>query len=112
MQFLTMRELCKAPKAALSKLTRDGKAVLTSNGKPTALMLNIDEGSFERVFGIVQEVERQLTAVRVSNLNASDAERSEAFERLMNFPRVKLPADFDCKKELAEAIDERFNSVD
>jgi len=112
MQFLTMRELCKAPKAALSKLTLDGKAVLTSNGKPAALMLNIDEGSFERVFGVVQEVERQLAAVRVSGLSVSDDERSAAFERLMSFPRVRLPADFDYKKELAEAIDERFNSVD
>jgi len=35
--------------------------------------------------------------------------RSEAFERLMNYPRVELPADFDYKKELAEAIDERYH---
>lgn len=112
MQFLTMRELCKAPKAALSRLTRDGKAVLTNNGKPTALMFNIDEGSFEQVFGIVQELERRMAAVHVSNLRESDNERSEAFERLMSFPRTKLPVDFDYKKELAEAIGERFNRAD
>jgi hypothetical protein len=112
MQFLTMRELCKAPKAALSRLTQDGKAVLTNNGKPTALMLNIDEGNFEQVFGIVQEVERRMVAVNVSDLRENDDERSKAFERLMNFPRAKLPADFDHKKELAEAIDERFNRAD
>jgi hypothetical protein len=37
--------------------------------------------------------------------------RKEAFDRLMNFPRVKVPADFDYKKELAEARDERFNRI-
>jgi len=39
----------------------------------------------------------------------ADRKREEAFEYLMNFPRVKLPDDFDYKKELAEARDERFN---
>jgi len=38
-----------------------------------------------------------------------DRKREEAFERLMNYPRVKVPDDFDYKKELAEARDERFN---
>jgi len=48
----------------------------------------------------------------VSNLDTYADERSKAFERLMSFPRVKLPADFDHKQELAEAIGERFNRVD
>lgn len=113
MQFLTMRELCKAPKATLLRLTQDGKAVLTNNGKPTALMFNIDEGSFELVFGILQEVEKRMAAAHVSaGFDVSGDERSAAFERLMSFPRAKLPADFDYKKELLEAIDERFESVD
>jgi len=68
MQFLTMRELSKTPKTALSRLTRDGKAVLTNNGKPAALLLNIDENNFERVFGLVQEVEKQMAAIREMNL--------------------------------------------
>ena len=45
------------------------------------------------------------------NALSSDKERSEAFERLMKFPRKKVPSDFDYKKELMEAIDERFGSV-
>ena len=45
------------------------------------------------------------------NALLSDKERSEAFERLMKFPRKKVPRDFDYKKELMEAIDERFGSV-
>ena len=38
MQFLTVRELSKSPKDTLTKLSKDGKAVLTNNGKPQALI--------------------------------------------------------------------------
>jgi DNA-damage-inducible protein J len=34
------------------------------------------------------------------------------FEAFMSFPRKKAPADFDEKKELMEALDERFNRAD
>jgi hypothetical protein len=65
MQFLTIREFSKSPKAALSKLARDGKAVLTNNGKPTALMLNVDAENFERVFLFLRQAE---TAKNVNKL--------------------------------------------
>jgi DNA-damage-inducible protein J len=35
-----------------------------------------------------------------------------AFDTLMQFPRKKLPPDFDDRKELMEALDERFNRAD
>jgi hypothetical protein len=111
MQFLTMREFSKAPKIALSKLARDGKAVLTNNGKPAAIMLTVNTESFEKVFNLVQEVERR-TPSRIYHPVASDKERLEAFEGLMEFPRKKVPPDFDYKKELMEAVDERFGSID
>ena len=95
MQFLSIREFSKAPKAALSKLAKDGKAVLTNNGKPAAIMININTESFEQVFNLVQEIEKRL----------------ESFERLMKFPRKKAPVDFDYKKEFMEAVDERYGSI-
>jgi hypothetical protein len=61
MQFLSMREFSKTPKTALSRLASEGKAVLTSNGKPAALMINVDAENFEMVFGIVQEAERRMS---------------------------------------------------
>jgi hypothetical protein len=57
MEFLSIREFSKSPRTALSKLVRDGKAVLTNNGKPAAIMLNVDSGSFEKVFAFIQQVE-------------------------------------------------------
>jgi len=42
MEFMTVRELSKSPKDTLTKLAKDGKAVLTNNGKPQALIFKID----------------------------------------------------------------------
>jgi len=111
MEFLTIRELSKTPKNALSKLARDGKAVLTNNGKPAAIMLTVNTESFEKVFNLLQELEKNTAAVHSYSSTISDKERSQAFERLMKFPRKKVPHGFDYKKELMEAIDERFDSV-
>jgi hypothetical protein len=111
MQFLTIREFSKAPKAALSKLAQDGKAVLTNNGKPAAIMITVNAESFERVFNLVQGVEKKASDGRFHIPNETGKEQFEAFERLMKFPK-RLPADFDYKKELMEAIDERFSAVD
>ena len=112
MQFLTIREFSKAPKNALSKLAKDGKAVLTNNGKPAAIMLTVNTESFERVFNLIQEVEKQTPIARIYPPAVNEKERLQAFERLMNFPRKKVPVDFDHKKELLEAIDERFGNID
>ena len=112
MQFLSIREFSKAPRAALSKLAQDGKAVLTNNGKPAAIIIPVNTESFERTLNIVQEVEKRSPPVRIRTPDISDEERAEAFERLMNFPRKKLPPDFDYKKELMESIDERYGSID
>jgi len=110
MQFLTVREFNKDPKIALSRLAQDGKAVLTNNGKPAAIMLTVNTESFEKIFNLVQEVEKR-TSTRIYHPIENDKERSDAFERLMKFPRKKVPFDFNCKKELMEAIDERFGSI-
>ena len=110
MQFLTIREFSKAPKTALTRLAQDGKAVLTNNGKPAAIMIAVNVDSFEQVFSLVQEAEKRSPVVRIHPPAADSKERLEAFERLMNFHRKKVPANFNYKKELLEAIDERFGS--
>ena len=112
MQFLSIREFSKAPKTALSKLAQDGKAVLTNNGKPAAIMLTVNTESFEQVFDLVQEVEKRSANVHIQRPAANDTERDEAFARLMGFRRKKVPSDFDYKKELMEARDERFGGID
>lgn len=46
LKWLSTRDLVARPGAALSALPRDGVALLTTNGKPRALLLPVDEASF------------------------------------------------------------------
>jgi hypothetical protein len=111
MLFLSIREFSKAPKEALARLARDGKAVLTSNGKPAAIMLNANAENFEQVFSLVEEAEKKALPPQVHVPQVSEQERNEAFERLMRFSRKPLPDNFNYKKALMEAVDERFGPV-
>ena len=75
MEFLTVRELSKSPKDTLSRLSKDGKAVLTNNGKPQALLFKIDGESFEKTLSFVQKLEflQNLTEMRLISLrNGND----------------------------------------
>ena len=76
MDFLTIRELSKYPKDTLTRLSKDGMAVLTNNGKPQALIFKIDEESFERTLSLLQKLElmqgiseMRLTSLRNGNAN-------------------------------------------
>jgi hypothetical protein len=112
MLFLSIREFSKAPKEALSRLAEDGKAVLTSNGKPAAIMLNANTENFEQIFSLVEEAEKKAPPSQVNRPQVSEPDRQDkAFERLMRFSRKPLPENFDYKQALMEAADERFDHV-
>ena len=59
MEFLTIREFSKSPKTALSRLAKDGKAVLTNNGKPAAIIFNVSPENFEKVFAFIQQADAE-----------------------------------------------------
>jgi len=75
MQFMTIRELSKSPKDTLTRLSKDGKAVLTNNGKPQALILKIDGENFERTLSILQKLEfmQNLTEMRLTSMRNGNA---------------------------------------
>lgn len=76
MQFLTIRELSKSPKESLTRLNKDKKAVLTNNGKPQALIIRIDENSFEKTLTMLQKLEfmQNLTEMRQVSMKNSNSE--------------------------------------
>jgi len=78
MEFLTVRELSKSPKNTLIRLSKDGKAVLTNNGKPQALILKIDENSFEKTLSLLQKLEfmQVLTEIRLAAIQNGTANMS------------------------------------
>lgn len=62
MQFYSVRDLRTSPKSVWESL-RGGEVVITNNGKPTALMLDISKGDFEETLRAVRHA-RAMTAVR------------------------------------------------
>ena len=47
MEFISIRNFRNATKNAWIALERDGKLVITNNGKPKAIMLGVDSDNFE-----------------------------------------------------------------
>jgi hypothetical protein len=78
MEFLTVRELSKSPKETLTRLSKDGKAVLTNNGKPQALIFKIDGDSFERTLSLLQKLEfmQTVSEMRLASMQNGNAEMS------------------------------------
>ena len=59
MNFYGIRELSNNTKSVLSSVAKGNKAIITDNGKPTAILLNINEDNFETVLNCVQQMEAQ-----------------------------------------------------
>ena len=63
MRFMSMRELQKSGGEIREALSNDGKVVITTAGKPTALMIQIGESDFEETLTLLNQV-RFAKAVR------------------------------------------------
>ena len=60
MNFYTARDLRTIPKNIWNTLSSDGEVIITNNGKPTALMLNISETNFNEVVNAVRQAKAMI----------------------------------------------------
>ncbi len=72
MEFVTVRDFRNSSKSIWDKVKRGEDIIVTNNGKPTALLINISEGGFEET---LQDIRR----ARLSRM--LDDAREEAAER-------------------------------
>lgn len=63
MQFYSVRDLNTSPKEIWLKLAESGEIVITNNGKPAALMIDVANGDVEETISAV----RQANAMRAVN---------------------------------------------
>jgi antitoxin (DNA-binding transcriptional repressor) of toxin-antitoxin stability system len=56
MEFLTSRELSAEPRQTWERLSQAGELVITNNGKPTAVIVNIRDGKFEETIKLIRQV--------------------------------------------------------
>lgn len=60
MEFFTVRDLRTIPKSIWENLASQGEVVITNNGKPTALMLDIADGNFEDTLKAVRQAKAMI----------------------------------------------------
>ena len=60
MRFYTARDLRTIPKNIWDSLRVSGEVVITNNGKPTALMLNVADDNFEEVSKAVRQAKAMI----------------------------------------------------
>lgn len=89
MNFYGIRDLSNNTKNVMTSVSTNKKVIITDNGKPSAIMLSINESNFETVLSFVQKLEMQLA---VSELQK---------QSLTNFPDGL--SDEDIQKEIEAA---------
>lgn len=72
MKFISSRELSTRPAKVYEELARTGKLVINYNGKPKALMVSIDEDSFE---GVWHAISRALAEYALNEIRESAKEK-------------------------------------
>lgn len=70
MNFYSIRDLRTESKNVWDNLSTGGEVVITNNGKPSALMINIPEGNFDE---IVQAVRQAKAMIAFNNMRSKAA---------------------------------------
>ncbi len=70
MEFYSVRDFRTESKAVWDSLARGGEVVITNNGKPAALMIEIPEGGFDET---VQAVRQARAMVAFNNMRGRAA---------------------------------------
>ena len=79
MKFISSRELSIKPAEVYKELAKSGKLIVNHNGKPRALMLSIDEDSFE---GLLAAVNKALAEFHVSHIR--EGAKRKGLDKLTN----------------------------
>jgi hypothetical protein len=75
MDYVSVRDLRSAPKQVWEKLSRSGRVVLTNNGKPQAVMFEVDASTLDETLAAFDQAEamRLLGSVHLDSLrNGTD----------------------------------------
>ena len=60
MNFYTVRDLRMTPKSIWDDLSSDEEVIITNNGKPKAILLNLEDENFEETLKAVRQAKAML----------------------------------------------------
>ena len=78
MNFFTVRDLRTTPKNVWDTLNEEKEVVITNNGKPSALMIPINDTNFDDVLGVIRQASamRAVTRMQMAAVKAGLDEMS------------------------------------
>jgi prevent-host-death family protein len=76
MNFYTVRDLRTHPREVWDKLSETQEIIITNNGKPTALMIEIDDENLEEVLASVRQsmAMRAVNKLRIASVRSGRSE--------------------------------------
>lgn len=77
MEFYSVRDLRTASGAVWSQLAKGGEVVITNNGKPSALMIEIPEGGFDETVQAVRQARAMIAFNSMRRRAAAEGFMSE-----------------------------------
>ena len=77
MNFYTIRDLRNTPKSIWENLNNDGEVIITNNGKPTAVLLNIEDGTLEETLKAIKQVKAIIAFSSMRSKSAKNGYMSE-----------------------------------
>jgi PHD/YefM family antitoxin component YafN of YafNO toxin-antitoxin module len=95
MEFLTVRDFRTSPRAVWEKLSSNGKVVITNNGKPAALMLEVDGSTLEETLDTLRQAEtlRLISKIQLQSVkNGTDAMTMDEIDAEIAAARAELSA--------------------
>lgn len=78
MNFYTVRDLRTTPKSIWDNLSSGEEVVITNNGRPAALMLDIADGSFEETIKAVRQAKAMIAFNSMRSKAAAQGFMSDA----------------------------------
>ncbi len=95
MKSITIRDFRSHPKQVQNTLSKEGEALLTSSGKPVALLISVDSHNVDETLALIRRARTQqaLQAIRASaQREGLDTLSTEDIDRLIQKTRQRKPA--------------------
>lgn len=77
MNFYSMRDLRTKSKTMWSDLGKDNEVVLTNNGKPSALVINIPDGCFDETVQAIRQAKAMIALTSMRRKASEDGFKSD-----------------------------------
>ncbi len=90
MKFIPSRDLRLKTASVLNELKKEGEIIITSNGKPSSLMLPIDETNLEQTLFFVKSMKAKAAARNMRSTFKKNKISTEDIDKEINDERKEI----------------------